>query len=102
MIPSTNVEECVVDAASYNGLNFSCIVDGNEPVYAWQIKIYRLSDNILVYDTGKIICESLFFPIDEKNRNVVFSKNLNDYNNVAVLTKTSDSTPENPQYYVFK
>ena len=102
MIPSTNVEECVVDAASYNGLNFSCIVDGNEPVYAWQIKIYRLSNNILVYDTGKIQCESLFFPIDEKNRNVVFSKNLNDYNNVAVLTETSDSTPENPQYYVFK
>ncbi len=100
MIPSTNIEECVIDVNS-SELFFSCIIDGNEAVYAWRIKIYRLNDNILVYDTGKVECSPPFIPIDEKNRNNTFSKNLKNYQNTATLTETENSTSENPEYYEF-
>lgn len=101
MIPSTNVEECVVDASA-STLSFSCIVDGNEAVSAWRIKIYLLSNNVSVYDTGKQTCSELFFPIDEKNRNITFKINLKDYANTGTLTQTSDSTNSSPEYYTFK
>ena len=101
MIPSTNVEECVIDKAK-SPLPFSCIVDGNESVSAWRIKIYLLSNNVLVFDTGKVNLTEPFFPIDEKNRNVTFEKDLNQYENKATLTETEDSTSSNKKYYEFK
>lgn len=78
MKPSTNLTDCVIDIGENNDMLFSCIVDGNEAINAWRIQIYRLSDNVLVYDSSKQEC-STFFPIDENNKNVVFSINLKDY-----------------------
>lgn len=75
MTPSINNDSCVVDVNA-DKITFSCIVDGDEPIYAWQIKIYKLSDNSLILDTGKKDLTTPFFPIDEKNRNVVFSVDL--------------------------
>ena len=78
MKPSTNKEECTIDITA-NEIPFSCIVDGNESIKAWQIVIYDLVTNDIVFDTGKITLKSSFYPVDEKNRNVVFSVNLKDY-----------------------
>ena len=78
MKPSTNKEECTIDLTA-NEIPFSCIVDGNESIKAWQIVIYDIITNDIVFDTGKITLKSSFYPVDEKNRNVVFSVNLKDY-----------------------
>ncbi len=85
MSPSTNLQECTIDVNAEN-LTFSCIVDGNEAVYAWRIRIYRIEDNIMIYDTGKIdskdengIYSPIFFPVNEKNQSVVFSINLKQH-----------------------
>lgn len=87
MTPSTNMQECTIDLNESN-IPFSCIVDGNEAVVAWQIIIYDINDGRSVFDSGKITLESPFYPVDEKNRNVVFSKNLKDYPN----TLSEDAT----------
>lgn len=81
MTPSTNLQECAIDFNS-DVIPFSCIVDGNEAVYSWQIKIYSLDKNILVYRTGKVSFATPFFPIDEKNKNEVFSINIKNYSNI--------------------
>lgn len=79
MSPSINTQNCVIDASTENVI-FSCIVDGNESIEKWQIKIYRLKDNVLVYDSGEIdISGDPFYPIDQKNKNVVFSKNIKNF-----------------------
>lgn len=72
MSPSINMAECTVDLTSEDGVEFSCIIDGNEAIRWYQIKVYLMSDNSLVYDTGKKELDPPFFPIDERNRNVVF------------------------------
>ena len=51
MTPSINNDSCVVDVNA-DKITFSCIVDSDEPIYAWRIKIYKLSDNSLILDTG--------------------------------------------------
>lgn len=78
MKPSTNKEECTIDITA-NEIPFSCIVDGNESVNAWQIVIYDIITNDIVFDSGKITLKSSFYPIDEKNRNVVFTVNLKEH-----------------------
>lgn len=78
MIPSTNKEECIIDASA-NPILFSCFVDGNEAIGAWQIKVYSLNDNTLILDTGVQILSPFFFPIDNKNRNKIFEVNLKKY-----------------------
>lgn len=78
MKPSTNKEECTIDITA-DEIPFSCIVDGNESINAWQIVIYDIITNDEVFNTGKITLKSSFYPVDEKNRNVVFSINLKDY-----------------------
>lgn len=96
MIPSTNMQECVVDLNS-NKIPFSCIVDGNETIVSWQIKIYKLYDNTNVFDTGVIdISDHPFFPVDEKNRNVVFKINLTD---CAQETDAASTFDETKTYY---
>lgn len=87
MTPSTNMQECTIDLNEDN-IPFSCIVDGNEAVTAWQIIIYDINNGESVFDSGKITLESPFYPVDEKNRNVVFDKNLKDYPN----TLSGDTT----------
>ena len=78
MKPSTNKEECTIDITA-NEIPFSCIVDGNESIKAWQIVVYDIIDNSEVFNTGEITLKSSFYPVDEKNRNVVFQVNLKDY-----------------------
>lgn len=92
MIPSTNMQECVVDLNS-DKIPFSCIVDGNEAIVSWQIQIYKLDDNTKVFDTGLVdISDKPFFPIDENNRNVVFEVNLLDHTVQVDATETQDTT----------
>ena len=78
MRPSTNKEECTIDITA-DKIPFSCIVDGNESVSAWQIVIYDIVTNDVVFDSGKITLKSSFYPVDEKNRNVVFSVDIKEY-----------------------
>ena len=78
MKPSTNKEECTIDITA-DEIPFSCIVDGNESINAWQIVIYDIITNDIVFDTGKITLKSSFYPVDEKNRNVVFPIDLKEY-----------------------
>lgn len=78
MIPSTNMQQCVIDVKSKT-IPFSCIVDGNESIYAWQIVIYSLNDNAVVMDTGKQELLTPFFPVDNKNKNVVFKQDLKSF-----------------------
>lgn len=78
MKPSTNKEECTIDLTA-DKILFSCIVDGNEAVTDWQIVVYDILDNSEVFKTDKIHLESSFYPVDEKNRNVVFTVNLKEY-----------------------
>lgn len=78
MKPSTNKEECTIDISA-DEIPFSCIIDGNESVTDWQIVIYDIITNDVVFDSGKITLESSFYPVDEKNRNVAFVVNLKDY-----------------------
>lgn len=99
MSPSTNMQECVVDVESDNGIFFSCIIDGSEAIYAWRIKIYKLSggsdgNGTMVYKTDKVsLGENPFHPINEKNQNVIFKKNLREYSSVVADTFTNDSEP---------
>ena len=82
MKPSTNKEECTIDIdIDVKEISFSCIIDGNEAITAWRIVIYDINDDTIVYDTEQVDLLSPFYPIDEKNRNVVFSVNLKDYPN---------------------
>lgn len=89
MKPSTNKEECTIDLTAKE-IPFSCIVDGNESINAWQIMIYDIVTNDVVFDSGKITLKSSFYPIDEKNRNVVFSVDLKEYigNNTIFINRS--------------
>ena len=78
MKPSTNKEECTIDLTA-DKIPFSCIVDGNESINKWQIKIYDITNNEEVFKTEEITLESSFYPVDEKNRNVVFSVDIKEY-----------------------
>ena len=86
LTPSTNMQERSIDVGA-KSLPFSCIIDGNEAITAWQIIIYYLNDDSVAFDTGKQTLDPYFYPIDEKNRNVVFSKDLKPYteNNTKFL-----------------
>lgn len=86
MKPSTNKEECTIDISAKE-IPFSCIVDGNESINAWRIMIYDINDDKKVYDTGQVNLDSSFYPVDEKNRNVVFTKDLTKY--PSIITENS-------------
>ncbi len=89
MRPSTNKEECTIDVEA-DEIPFSCIVDGNESITDWQIMIYDIVTNDVVFDSGKITLKSSFYPVDEKNRNVVFSVDLKEYlgDNTAFVNRS--------------
>ena len=78
MEPSTNKEECTIDLTA-SKIPFSCIVDGNESINKWQIKIYDITNDEEVFKTKEVTLKSSFYPVDEKNRNVVFSVDLKQY-----------------------
>ena len=79
MKPSTNKEECTIDLTA-DKIPFSCIVDGNEAITHWQIVIYRIEDDDNpVFDSGTIPLDPPVYPVDEKNRNVVFEVDLSEH-----------------------
>ena len=81
--PSINMYgNSVIDLNSAT-LPFSCIVDGNEAVTDFQIVISKLKDNAVVFDTGMQKLNTPFFPINNRNQNVVFSIDLKDYANTV-------------------
>ena len=83
--PSINMyDNSVIDLNSETPLPFSCIVDGNEAITHFQIVVSRLSDGFDVFDTNMRELDKLFFPINNRNQNVVFSRNLKDYFNDGV------------------
>ena len=79
MSPSVNAYgNSVVDLNSET-LPFSCVVDGNEAITKWQIVVSKLSNNEVVLDTGEVDLENPFYPINNRNQNVIFSINLKEY-----------------------
>lgn len=78
MTPSTKRQECVIDANA-SEIMFSCIVDGDEAIRAWEIKVYTLVDNALILDTRKQTLGTAFFPITSKNENATFEVDIKKY-----------------------
>ena len=109
MRPSMNKEECTIDITplykdTSDGVPFSCIVDGNEAIVAWQIIIYDINDDKKVYDTGEIPLDPSFYPVDEKNRNVVFTKDISQYPNIITENSSTEKinsfvNREDPYYW---
>ena len=70
MIPSTNTPYKVIDSSVEN--KFSCIVSGDNSISKYRLKIYRLSDNVIQYNTTRKALESPFYPINYDNTINVF------------------------------
>lgn len=87
MTPSTKTTDCTVDM-DLDEVLFTCEIDGNDSVVAWQILVYTLVDNSLMMDTGIQKLDMPFYPVDSNNKNVVFSVNIKDY------------IPSETQYYI--
>lgn len=103
MSPSINMYGNTVVDLDSETLPFSCIVDGNEKITDFQIVISRLKDNVVVYDTGMQKLDTPFLPVNNRNQNVVFSRNLKDYPNI--VSDTNNFTNSSDEYYwtiVFK
>lgn len=76
MSPSINMYENTVIDLNAETIPFSCIIDGNEAITSWQVQIFRLDDNQLVYDSEEQVLEPVFYPINNRNQNVTFSIDL--------------------------
>ena len=79
MSPSINMYGNTVIDLNSDTLPFSCIVDGNEAITDFQIVVSKLSDNTVVFDTGMRTLDKPFFPINNRNQNVIFTTYLKDY-----------------------
>ena len=79
MSPSINMYGNSVIDLNSETLPFSCIVDGNEAVTHFQIVITRLKDNLIVFDTDMQKLDTPFFPINNRNQNVIFTQDLKGY-----------------------
>lgn len=99
MSPSTNMSECVMDASADSKV-FSCIVDGSESVVSWRIKIYTLASNTMVYDSGKVSTQ--FYPVDEKNRNVIFKADISDHANTLTNAAAAFTNSDKPYYWTIQ
>lgn len=103
MSPSINMYGNSVIDLNSTVLPFSCIIDGNEPIVKWQIIVSRLSDNAEVFDTGEQELEVPFLPVDNRNRNVVFTKDLKNYFNSSakLYYVAAESTYDSNKAYYF-
>lgn len=79
MSPSINMYGNSVIDLNSDTIPFSCIVDGNEAITDFQIVISKLNDNTIVFDTGMQELDKPFFPINNRNQNVMFTVDLKDY-----------------------
>lgn len=71
MTPSTDTDNCLYDDGE--NTSFSCVIDGNEAIYGYRIRIYKLSDNSSILDTDRVTLDKPFYPVDSKNRSNVFT-----------------------------
>ena len=94
MSPSINMYGSSVIDLNSDSLPFSCIVDGNEAVTDFQIVISKLGDGTIVFDTGMQELNEPFFPINNRNQNVVFIKNLKDYFNTASVNSGFENSSD--------
>lgn len=111
MSPSINMYGNSVIDLNSETLPFSCIVDGNEAVTDCQIVITRLKDNLIVFDTGMQTLDAPFFPINNRNQNVVFTKDLKNYFldvkngettiKMPLCKNTYKNYDENKKYYYY-
>ena len=103
MSPSVNMYGNTVIDLNSSTLPFSCVVDGNEAVMYWQIKVSNLNDNKIVFDTGKKKRSSLFYPINNRNQNVVFSVNLKEHFATAEICyiKAETTYDKDKTYYKY-
>ena len=101
MSPSINMYGNSVIDLNSGTLPFSCIVDGNETITDFQIVVSKLNDNTIVFDTGMKTLDKPFFPINNRNQNVVFSINLKDYltNEAQTYYKPATSTYDETKTY---
>lgn len=88
MSPSMNTQDWTIDADS-DEIIFSCVPDGNETIISWRICIYRLSDNILVYETDEITEDKSieknipFYPINNNGKRNSLVINLKNYSTLT-------------------
>lgn len=101
MSPSINMYGNTVIDLNSDTLPFSCIVDGDEAIKYFQIIVSRLEDNSVVFDSGKRELKPLFYPINNRNQNVVFSINLRDYFSKAYVLNTSSEYDPSKTYYEY-
>ena len=101
MSPSINMYGNSVIDLNSTVLPFSCIIDGNEPIIKWQIIVSKLSDNTEVFNTGEQTLDTPFLPIDNRNRNVVFTKDLKEYftSSAELCYVAAESTYDSDKVY---
>jgi len=98
--PSINMHGNMVIDLNSMELPFSCIVDGDEAITKWQIIISKLDDNSIVFDSGEQELVTPFYPINNRNQNVVFKVNLKEYFSTAsVCYFTADNTYDDKKVY---
>ena len=85
MSPSINMYGNTVIDLNSDTLPFSCVIDGNEAITDFRIVVSSLKDNVVVFDTGIQTLEKPFFPINNRNQNVVFSIDLKKYFDTAIV-----------------
>lgn len=102
--PSINMYGNTVIDLNSASLPFSCILDGNEAITDWQIVVSRLTDNTVVFDTGKQTLKTPFFPINNRNQNVVFNVDLKEHfvatAEVCYIAAESTYDPEKVYYSI--
>ena len=98
--PSVNMYGNTVIDLNSETLPFSCIVDGNEAVTDFQIVVSKLSDNAVVFDTGMRALEKPFFPINNRNQNVVFDKDLKDYFDTDSVNNGFENSKDAYYWYI--
>lgn len=97
LAPSINIYGKSVIDLNDTKIPFSCIVDGNEAITKWQIEIYSLETNNLVFNSGERELDEPFYPINNKNQNVMFLQDLKElfdepYSNNSTIYYKIDAT----------
>ena len=99
MSPSVNMYGNTVIDVNSKTLPFSCVIDGNEVITDFQIVISRLKDDVKVYDTGMVKLETPFFPVNNRNQNVVFSRDIKEYADQQYVLNTDSNYVSGRTYY---
>ena len=100
MSPSINMYGSSVIDLNSAKLPFSCVIDGNEAIKGWQIRVSRLKDNVVVFDTGEKMLASYFYPVNNRNQNVAFTIDLKDcFSSATTCYISAESTYSKDKFY---